>query len=60
MAPQPNIPASFPSFYAECAFHDGARDAAAGHDNSRAAFYRHGQPEPIGLRWYEAGRASVN
>jgi hypothetical protein len=50
---------AFPDFYCECAFHDGRRDALAGHSDSRAAFTRHGGPEPTGLRWYEAGRASA-
>ena len=49
---------TFPNFYCECAFRDGQRDAAAGHDDSRAAFMRHGLPEPLGMRWYEAGRAA--
>jgi hypothetical protein len=53
-----NAPA-FPSFYAECAFHDGRRDALAGHSDSRAAFMRHGDPEPTGMRWYEAGRVAA-
>lgn len=46
----------FPGFYEECAYRDGQRDAAAGHDNSRSAFLRHGEVEPVGMRWYEAGR----
>lgn len=51
---------TFPSLYAECAWHDGRRDALAGHSESRTAFLlRHGDPEAIGLVWYEAGRASV-
>lgn len=50
---------SFPRFYAECAFHDGRRDALDGHDDSRAAFMRWGKPEPVGMEWYEAGRASA-
>lgn len=49
---------AFPSFYAECAFLDGQRDAAAGHSNSRASYMRHGEPEPIGMAWYERGRAN--
>ena len=49
---------TFPSFYAECAFRDGQRDAAAGHDKSRSAFMRHGQVEPIGMHWYDLGRAA--
>lgn len=48
---------TFPSFYCECAFLDGQRDAAAGHDKSRASFMRHGQPEPLGMHWYNLGRA---
>lgn len=46
----------FPGFYEECAYRDGQRDAASGHDNSRSAFMRHGEVEPLGMRWYEAGR----
>ena len=47
---------TFPSFYAECAYRDGQRDAAAGHDRSRAAYMRHGDPEPVGMAWYLKGR----
>lgn len=50
---------AFPSFYAECAFRDGQRDAAAGHSNSRASYMRHGDPEPVGMHWYLKGRAAV-
>jgi hypothetical protein len=50
---------TFPSFYAECAYNDGKRDAAAGHDNSRTAFLRHGKIEPLGMQWYLAGRKAV-
>ena len=39
---------TFPSFYAECAYNDGKRDAAAGHCNSVGAFMRHGEVEPGG------------
>jgi hypothetical protein len=46
----------FPSFYAECAYLDGLRDAMAGHSNSRASYLRHGAPEPVGMGWYLAGR----
>lgn len=49
----------FPSFYAECAFNDGKRDAAAGHSDSRQSYMRHGDPEPIGMRWYERGHAAA-
>lgn len=44
----------FPSFYAECAYLDGARDAT-GSTDSRESYMRHGQPEPVGMRWYQAG-----
>ncbi len=58
--PNPITPAfigpRFPSFYAECAYYDGARDAAEGHENSRASFMSHGEPEPLGMGWYERGR----
>ena len=50
---------TFPSFYAECAYTDGKRDAAAGHSNSRSAFMRHGDPEPIGMHWYLEGRKAA-
>jgi hypothetical protein len=50
---------TFPSFYAECAYRDGQRDAAAGHSNSRPSYMRHGDPEPVGMHWYEAGRKAV-
>lgn len=53
------IKPAFPSFYAECAFNDGAHDARQGHDKSRASFLRHGEIEPVGMKWYQAGRASV-
>ena len=49
---------TFPSFYAECAYNDGKRDAAAGHCNSVGSFMRHGEPEPIGMHWYNIGRAA--
>lgn len=54
MTPQPITPAfigpRFPSFYSECAYLDGARGDAAD------SYTRHGQPEPIGMRWYLAGQ----
>jgi hypothetical protein len=50
----------FASFYTECAFLDGQRDAAAGHDRSRASYMRHGKPEPIGVHWYLEGRKAIN
>ena len=50
---------TFPSFYAECAYRDGQRDAAAGHSNSRASYMRHGDPEPIGMHWYLEGRKAA-
>ena len=49
----------FPSFYAECAFNDGKRDATEGHCNSVQSFMRHGDAEPIGMRWYLEGRKAV-
>lgn len=48
---------TFPSFYAECAFRDGQRDAARGTD-STAAYRRHGAEEPTGMAWYRAGFAA--
>lgn len=47
---------TFPSFYAECAYRDGQRDAAAGHRKSAASYMRWGAPEPIGMHWYLEGR----
>lgn len=49
----------FPSFYAECAYNDGKRDAAAGHCNSVGSFMRHGDPEPVGMHWYLKGWAKT-
>ena len=49
---------TFPSFYAECAFRDGQRDAREGHCNSAASYTRHGEPEPVGMAWYNKGRAA--
>jgi hypothetical protein len=48
---------TFPTFYAECAFNDGFRDARDG-TNSTASYMRHGDPEPIGMEWYQRGRES--
>ena len=48
---------TFPTFYAECAYLDGQRDAARGTD-STASYMRHGQPEPIGMAWYRRGFAA--
>jgi len=50
---------TFPSFYAECAYNDGKRDATAGHYNSVGSFMRHGEPEPVGVHWYSLGRAAA-
>lgn len=54
MAPQSITPdfigPRFPSFYSECAYLDGARGLPAD------SYTRHGQPEPIGKRWYLAGQ----
>lgn len=47
----------FPSFYAECAWLDGHRDAERGTDSTEA-YQRHGSPEPVGMGWYEKGRAA--
>ena len=46
----------FPNFYAECAYYDGARDARAGHSDSRHSYMRWGDPEPLGMAWYNRGR----
>lgn len=46
---------TFPSFYAECAYLDGKRDAEQGHTDSRQSYMRHGYPEPLGMTWYERG-----
>lgn len=48
----------FPSFYAECAFLDGQRDAREGHSNSRSAYMKWGDPT-AGMAWYERGRAAA-
>ena len=45
----------FPSFYAECAYRDGAADARDGMPTRIASFYRHGEPEPEGMAWYQNG-----
>jgi hypothetical protein len=50
---------TFPSFYAECAYRDGRRDGTEGNWNSRSAFMRHGEVEPIGMHWYMEGRRSL-
>lgn len=50
---------TFPSFYAECAYNDGKRDAAAGHCNGVGSFMRHGEVEPVGMHWYNLGRAAA-
>ena len=47
----------FPTFYAECAWLDGRRDAERGTD-STASYRRHGSPEPIGMEWYAKGFAA--
>jgi len=46
---------TFPSFYAECAWLDGHRDAERGTD-STSAYARHGSPEPVGMDWYRKGQ----
>lgn len=46
---------NFPSFYAECAYRDGARDVRNGNRASAAAYMRHGETEPIGTDWYNRG-----
>ena len=51
---------TFPSFYAECAYRDGQRDAAAGHSDSRPCYMRWGEPEPLGMQWYNKGRAAAS
>jgi hypothetical protein len=50
---------TFPTFYAEVAYRDGQRDAAAGHSDSRASYLRHGDPEPVGMAWYLKGRSDA-
>jgi len=50
---------TFPDFYCECAYLNGQSDATSGHSDSRPSYMRWGYPEPKGMRWYEAGRASV-
>jgi hypothetical protein len=50
---------TFPSFYAECAYRDGARDAKMGTRISAASFMHHGDPEPVGMAWYEKGIAAA-
>ena len=53
MTPINNL--KFPTFYAECAYRDGARDAKSGTRESAASYMRHGEPEPIGMGWYDRG-----
>lgn len=50
---------TFPSFYAECAFNDGFRDATEGHCNSASCFVKWGEIEPIGMGWYNKGREAA-
>lgn len=46
---------TFPSFYAECAYRDGVRAQVSGDHEAITAYYRHGEPEPIGTDWYNRG-----
>jgi hypothetical protein len=46
---------SFPSFYAECAYRDGARAVRDGNFSGVASYMRHGQAEPVGMDWFNRG-----
>ena len=45
----------FPGFYEECAYRDGALDASDLSPSRIGSFFRHGEPEPIGMEWYQKG-----
>lgn len=45
----------FPGFYEECAYRDGAADAADAFPSRIASFLRRGEPEPVGMEWYQKG-----
>ena len=49
----------FPDFYAESAYYTGARDADAGRSDGRQCFVKHGEVEPVGMRWYLAGQKAA-
>lgn len=49
----------FPSFYAECAYRDGARGQYYGDHSGVSSYLRHGEPEPIGMEWYNKGAQAV-
>ena len=51
---------TFPSFYAECAYNDGFSAAATGDYSSASSYMRHGEPEPIGMEWFNIGVKSAN
>lgn len=46
---------TFPSFYAECAYRAGVRAQRSADHGEIVAFYRHGEPEPVGIEWYNKG-----
>ena len=45
----------FPSFYCECAYRDGARAQELGDHSAILSYYRHGEPEALGVEWYTKG-----
>ena len=45
----------FPSFYCECAYRDGFSAQRSGDHSAATAYYRHGEPEPLGTDWYNRG-----
>jgi hypothetical protein len=50
---------TFPSFYTECAYRDGVRDQRNGSVASVASYMRHGEPEPLGMDWYQRGHLAA-
>lgn len=51
---------TFPSFYAECAYNDGYNAAITGNYAGIASYMRHGEPEPIGMEWFNIGVQAAN
>lgn len=49
----------FPSFYCECAYRDGARGQESGDHSGIVSYYRHGEPEALGVDWYTRGAKAV-
>lgn len=52
----PRLASAFPSFLAECCFHDGARDAREGTPGARSCPH-HG---PEAIAWYRDGFAAAS